>query len=76
MTDTLGLRPLADAVSCNVIFPGDPGYQTARRIWNADIDRHPSAIVQCRTAQDAAAALSWCAERRVPITVRGGGHNL
>ncbi|MDQ4215035.1 FAD-binding oxidoreductase [Microbacterium capsulatum] len=64
------------AVACDVVHPGEPGYETLRRIWNADIDQHPLAIVRCTTAQDAADALRWCTANDVSVTVRGGGHNL
>lgn len=74
--ETAELTALADAVDCEVIFPGQPGYETARRVWNADIDRRPAAIVRCLDAEDAAAALRWCSHAGWPITVRGGGHNL
>jgi FAD/FMN-containing dehydrogenase len=70
------LTRLAEAVDCGVLFPGQPGYETARRVWNADIDRRPAAIVRCLNAEDAARALRLCTEAGWPITVRGGGHNL
>ena len=70
------LTTLVDAVACDVVLPGRPGYESLRRVWNADIDQHPAAIVRCRTAQDAADALRWCLATGTPLTVRGGGHNL
>ncbi|WP_172978320.1 FAD-binding oxidoreductase [Microbacterium sp. SYP-A9085] len=72
----LEITRLRDAVECDVVFPNEPGYETLRHVWNADIDQYPSAIVRCRTAQDAAAALRWCLDNNAPLTVRGGGHNL
>lgn len=70
------LPTLAEAVTCEVVHPGESGYETLRRVWNADIDQHPIAIVRCTGAADAAAALKWCVDSGVPVTVRGGGHNL
>jgi len=61
---------------CDVLGPDDVAYDQARRVWNADIDRLPSAIVLCTSAQDVSAALTWCVERSLPVTVRSGGHNL
>jgi FAD/FMN-containing dehydrogenase len=79
MTTHLDTRPLSallDAVECDVLLPGDSGYDQARRVWNADIDRRPAAIVRCRDAEDAATALTWCISNNVPLTVCSGGHNL
>lgn len=67
---------LADAVSCQVLFPDHPDYDLLRRVWNADIDRLPAAIVRCESAQDVSDALVWCIANGIPITVRSGGHNL
>jgi len=75
-TEITDITHLLDAVDCEVVLPGEPGYESLRRVWNADIDQHPSAIVRCRTAEDAAAALRWCLASGAPLTVRGGGHNL
>ena len=76
MTAVADLTNLAAAVRCPVLLPGQPGYDIHRRVWNADIDRHPAAIVRCSSAADVSDALRWCADAGLPITVRGGGHNL
>ena len=76
MQETLELTGLAAAVDCEVVFPGAPSYESLRHVWNADVDRHPAAIVRCTTAEHAASALRWCVENGMPLTVRGGGHNL
>ncbi|ADP79573.1 FAD-binding oxidoreductase [Pseudofrankia inefficax] len=67
---------LRRAVGCDVIAEGDAGYDVLRRVWNADIDRHPLAIVRATSATDVVAALQHCVAAGLPITVRGGGHNL
>lgn len=59
-----------------VLLPGAPGYATARRVWNAAIDRHPGAIVRCQDAEDVMFALRVTAEHGLPVTIRGGGHNV
>ncbi|GMA24121.1 hypothetical protein GCM10025864_18800 [Luteimicrobium album] len=67
---------LAAVLDCVVLAPTDVAYDQARRVWNADIDRYPAAIVACRSAADVSAVLVWCTEHDVPVTVRSGGHNL
>jgi FAD/FMN-containing dehydrogenase len=74
--DALTLEGLESAVACDVLFPDHADYDLHRRVWNADIDRYPAAIVRCRDAADVSAAVRWCVANDVPITVRGGGHNL
>ncbi|MGW4353779.1 FAD-binding oxidoreductase [Nocardia sp. NPDC004582] len=56
--------------------PTGAGYDRLRRVWNADIDRRPAAIVRCTSADDVAAAVRWVVAQGLSITVRGGGHNL
>jgi hypothetical protein len=34
------------------LLPGDAGHDSARRIWNASIDKHPGLIAQCSGAAD------------------------
>ncbi|GAB2856469.1 FAD-binding oxidoreductase [Actinocorallia aurea] len=70
------INQLRDVVSCRVILPGETGYDLERRVWNADVDRRPAAIVKCRNAEDVSAALTWAVGQGHEITVRGGGHNL
>jgi len=59
-----------------VIGPVDPGYDEARRVWNADIDRRPAVIARCVSAADAAAAVTYAAEHDLEIAVRGGAHSM
>ncbi|HEX5616807.1 MAG TPA: FAD-binding oxidoreductase [Solirubrobacteraceae bacterium] len=59
-----------------VLLPTSPGYDTARRIWNGAIDRHPAYIARCTGVADVVAAVRFARERDLEIAVRGGGHNV
>lgn len=59
-----------------VLCPGDEGYENARRIWNAMIDKRPACIVQCRGVTDIMNALDFARTHDLPLAVRGGGHNI
>lgn len=59
-----------------IIVPGDAGYDAARRLWNAAIDRRPSAIIECADAEDVSFAVRIAADHGLQMTVRGGGHNV
>jgi len=60
----------------NLIRSGDAEYDAARRIHNGLIDKRPTLIAQCRGAADVAAALELARDFGLPVSVRGGGHNV
>ncbi|HEY7641594.1 MAG TPA: FAD-binding oxidoreductase [Steroidobacteraceae bacterium] len=51
-------------------------YARMRRVWNAAIDEKPLAIATCADAEDVHYVLRVAADHGVPVTVRGGGHNI
>jgi FAD/FMN-containing dehydrogenase len=59
-----------------LIGPGDPQYDTARRLWNGIIDRRPGLIARCTGVADVRAAVRFGRERDLLLAVRGGGHNV
>lgn len=63
-------------VKGKVILPGDPGYDTTRRIWNAMIDRRPAVIVQCTEPADVPNAVLFARDHELEISIRGAGHNI
>lgn len=70
MTSTIDLR-----TEGGVIVPGDAGYDDARSVYNAMIDRRPAALARCRTVGDVQNALAAGRRSRLPVAVRGGGHS-
>lgn len=63
-------------IAAEVLRPGDSGYDTARAVFNAMIDRRPKVIVRCRGADDVARGIRYARENDLPLSVRGGGHNV
>ena len=59
-----------------VLQPGDPGYDDARAIWNAMIDRRPAMIARCAGTADVVASVNFARENGLPLAVKGGGHNI
>lgn len=59
-----------------VCLPGDPGYEEARSLWNAMIDRRPAMIVRAMGAADVIRTVRFAAEQNALLAVRGGGHNI
>jgi FAD/FMN-containing dehydrogenase len=56
--------------------PGSPEYEAACVIYNGAIHKRPAAVARCVDAEDVAAALGAAQELGLPISVRGGGHNV
>ena len=74
-TTTAPYEELAASLRGDLITPGDPGYDQARAVYNAMIDKHPAAIARCRDAADVITCVRFGREHGVEIAVRGGGHN-
>lgn len=60
----------------SLLQPGDEEYDSARRIWNGMIDRRPAMIARCTSNDDVTASLRFAREHGLPVSVRGGGHNV
>jgi FAD/FMN-containing dehydrogenase len=59
-----------------VVVPGDPDYDEARAVWNAMIDRHPSAVVRAVDVDDVVSTIGTARDHGVDLAIRGGGHNV
>ena len=59
-----------------VITAGDAEYDTARRVYNAMIDKKPQVIVRAADTGDVIAAVHYARDHALPISVRGGGHSV
>ena len=70
------LAQFRSALHGRLLTPGTIGYDDARTIWNAMIDRRPALIARCVDAQDVAAAVRFARENSLLTSIRGGGHNI
>jgi FAD/FMN-containing dehydrogenase len=59
-----------------IVRPGDAGYDEARRVWNAMVDRRPALIARCRETSDVSAAVALGRREGLEIGVRCGGHSV
>jgi FAD/FMN-containing dehydrogenase len=59
-----------------VLLPGDAGYASARRIWNASIDKHPGLIARCSGVVDVVRSVKFARANNLLVAVKSGGHNV
>jgi FAD/FMN-containing dehydrogenase len=64
------------ALQGDLLAPGSPDYEGARRIWNGSFDRHPALIVRCADVSDVQAAVRYGRASGLPVAVRSGGHSF
>src|SRR6476646_4784482 len=69
------IEQLRSAVRGAIIAPGDETYESARRVYNAMIDKRPALIVRCLDVADVIAAVDYARTNNLLTAIRGGGHN-
>jgi FAD/FMN-containing dehydrogenase len=70
------LAALRGKLRGSAVVPDEDGYDAARSIWNAMIDRRPGLVVRCLGAADVIAAVKLARDENLLVAVRGGGHNI
>ena len=70
------IRELENGLAGSVVGPGDPSYETARRVWNHTIDKWPALVVRAASTDDVARTVRFARSEGRPIAVRGGGHSV
>ena len=73
---TVDASPLAKSLEGGLLTPDSGGYEQARAIWNAMIDRRPALIARCATADHVVASVRFAKQHDLMVAVRGGGHNI
>jgi len=58
-----------------ILLPGEPGYDDARKIWNGMFDRKPTIIARCVGTSDVIQSVNFARDNKLLIAVKGGGHN-
>ncbi len=74
--DTTAVDDLRARMRGPLLAAGDDGYDAARRIWNAMIDKRPCLIARCAGTADVLEAVRFAATQGLLVSVRGGGHNV
>lgn len=72
---TDAVTALRSKIRGDIILPSDAQYETARKVYNAMIDKHPAIIVRCVDVADVSSAINFGCEQGLDVAVRGGSHN-
>jgi FAD binding domain len=72
----IGIARLRSSSRGEVMTANDDGYDAARAVWNAMIDRRPAVILRARGVDDVIAAVGFAGSHGLAISIRGGGHNV
>jgi FAD/FMN-containing dehydrogenase len=76
MMNPSAIEGLKKLVRGELLQPGDNGYDEARSIYNAMIDRRPAVVVRPAGTEDVVAAVRFAREQDLPLSIRGGGHSV
>ena len=74
--DDTAIRDLRASFRGPVLEPRDPGYDAARKVDNAMIDRRPAVIARCAGVADVLSAVRFARTHDLLVSVRAGGHNV
>jgi FAD/FMN-containing dehydrogenase len=74
--DNVVINRLRQQFDGELLQASDPGYEAARRIWNASIDKHPGLIARCLNVYDVIRAVKFARANNILASVKSGGHNV
>ncbi|MFI6559044.1 FAD-binding oxidoreductase [Streptomyces sp. NPDC050534] len=74
-TPAQAARSELSGINGELIGPEDPGYDQARAVYNAMIDRRPALVARCADADAVARVIGFARAHDLPLAVRGGGHH-
>jgi FAD/FMN-containing dehydrogenase len=70
------IRKFKESLRGELIRSEEAGYDDARSVWNAMIDRRPPLIARCLGVADVVAAVNFAREHGLLLSIKGGGHNI
>jgi FAD/FMN-containing dehydrogenase len=76
LSDKIKVDDLRAGIRGEIFLADSPGYNEARSIWNAMIDKHPSIIVRCLGVADVVTCVNFAREQGLQLSIKGGGHNI
>jgi hypothetical protein len=69
-----GLYALRGRLTGQVVLPGDPEWDEARRAWNLAVDQRPSAVALVESVEDVVEVVEFARAHGLRIAPQGTGH--
>jgi FAD/FMN-containing dehydrogenase len=69
------VQELGESLRGNLLLPGHPAYDDARRVLNASISKFPALIVQPRGVADVRRSVDFARGSSLLVAVKCGGHS-
>jgi FAD/FMN-containing dehydrogenase len=75
MLNETSVQAFRSSLRGHLIEPQDAGYDEARKVYNAMIDKRPRMIAKCADVADVISCVNFGRDNGMLISIRGGGHN-
>ena len=75
MIDEATVEQFKGTLRGELLQPGDPDYDEARKVYNAMIDKRPRMIARCSDVADVISCVNFARENEMLLAIRGGSHN-
>lgn len=60
----------------DLVLPSDPDYEKAIARWSTTAIRRAAIVAFVKDANDTSLAIRYAVAQKLPIAIRGGGHNV
>jgi len=70
--DSSTIEEFKNQLRGELILPQDQGYDEARKIYNAMIDKRPGMIAKCANVADVISAVNFGRNNGITVSIRGG----
>ena len=75
MINESSLKEFKESLRGSLLEPHDKGYDDARKVYNAMINKRPRLIVFCKDVADVISSVNFARNSNLLLSVRSGGHN-
>src|SRR5262245_4655459 len=75
-TNPAAVQAFQSALRGKLILPNDGAYESARKVYNANIDRRPAMILRPAGVADVISGVNFAREQSMDLSIRGGSHNV